>query len=57
MIVEFNTENLKEHGTTTDEFFNFIKNYSIKQFTKKGMIEPDYEKLVHNKMSTNLFLY
>jgi len=57
MIVEFNTENLKEHGTTPDEFFNFVKNYSIKQFTKKMMIEPDYEKLMCNKMSTNLFLY
>ncbi len=57
MIVEFNTENLKEHGTNTDEFFNFINNYSIKQVTKEGLIEPDYEKLIANKMATNLFLY
>lgn len=57
MIVEYNTENLNEHGTTTAEFFSFIKNYSIKQITKKGLIEPDYEKLLTNKMATNLFLY
>lgn len=57
MIVEFNTENLHEHNSTPDEFFNFVKNYSIKQITKNGLIEPDYEKLLENKMATNLFLY
>lgn len=57
MIVEFNTENLKEHGTTPAEFFDFIKNYSIKQITKTELIEPNYEKLLSNKMATNLFLY
>jgi len=57
MIIEFNTENLNEHATTPDEFFNFINNYSIKQITKQGLIELDYEKLLTNKMATNLFLY
>lgn len=57
MILEFNTENLKEHGTTPTEFFNFVKNYSIKQITKDGLIEPNYEKLLADKMATNLFLY
>lgn len=57
MIIEYNTENLKEHGTTSDEFFNFINNYSIKQITKEGLIDPDYEKLINNTMATNLFLY
>lgn len=57
MIIEFNTENLREHDSTPDEFFHFVKNYSIKQITKKELIEPDYEKLLENKMATNLFLY
>jgi FkbM family methyltransferase len=57
MLIEFNTDNLKEHGTTPTEFFNFVKNYSIKQATKNGLVEVDYEKLVENKMATNLFLY
>lgn len=57
MLVEFNTDNLKEHGTTPTEFFNFVKNYSIKQITKNGLIELDYERLLDNKMATNLFLY
>lgn len=57
MLVEFNTDNLKEHDATPTEFFNYVKNYSIKQITKGGLIELDYEKLVDNKMATNLFLY
>ena len=36
MIVEFNTENLKEHGSTPDEFFDFVRNYSIKQILTVG---------------------
>lgn len=57
MIVEFNTENFKEHGYTPYEFFDFVRNYSIKQITKNGLMEIDYEKLLENKMAANLFLY
>ena len=30
--------------------------YSIKEISKTGLIEPDYDKLIENKLATNLFL-
>ena len=57
MLIEFSSINLKESGTNPDDFFHFIEKYTIKEITKNGLIEPDYEVLIKNKMATNLFLY
>jgi len=57
MLIEFNSINLKESGTNHDDFFHFIEKYTIKEISKNGLIEPDYEALIKNKMTTNLFLY
>jgi len=57
MLIEFNSLNLKEFGTNYDDFLNFLNKYTIKEITDKGLIEPDYERLIKNKMATNLFLY
>jgi len=57
MLIEFNSLNLNESGTNHDDFFHFIEKYTIKEITDSGLIEPDYEKLIKNKMATNLFLY
>ena len=57
MLIEFSSINLKESGTNTDDFFHFIEKYTIKEITENGLIEPDYEVLIKNKMATNLFLY
>ncbi len=57
MLVEFNSINLKESGSNYNDFFNFLNKYKIKEISKSGLNEPDYEKLINNKMTTNLFLY
>jgi FkbM family methyltransferase len=57
MLIEFNSINLKESGTNYNDFFNFLNKYKIKEISKMGLIEPDYEKLIKNKLTTNLFLY
>ena len=57
MLIEFSSINLKESGTNPDDFFHFIEKYTIKEITKNGLIELDYEVLIKNKMATNLFLY
>jgi len=57
MLIEFNSINLKESGKNHDDFFHFIEKYTIKEISKNGLIEPDYDTLIKNKMATNLFLY
>ena len=57
MLVEFNSINLKESGSNHKDFFHFIEKYTIKQISKNGLAEPDYDQLIKNKMATNLFLY
>jgi len=57
MLVEFNSINLKESGSSHKDFFHFIEKYTIKQISKNGLAEPDYDQLIKNKMATNLFLY
>ena len=57
MLIEFNSKNLQESGSHHKDFFNFIQKYTIKQISKTGLAEPDYEQLIRNKMTTNLFLY
>lgn len=57
MLIEFNSINLKESGSNHKDFFHFIEKYTIKQISKNGLAEPDYDKLIKNEMTTNLFLY
>ncbi len=57
MLIEFNSMNLEEFGTNPQDFLNFLNNYTIKEISKKGLVEPDYERLIDNSMATNLFLY
>jgi len=57
MLIEFNTINLREFGTNHQNFFNFLNKYTVKEISGKGLVEPDYERLIDNKMATNLFLY
>ena len=57
MLVEFQSTNLKECGSNYKDFFNFLEKYTIKEISKKGIIEPDYDRLIKNENVTNLFLY
>ena len=57
MLIEFNSKNLKESGSNYEDFFNFLEKYTIKEISKKGIIEPDYDRLIKNGMTVNLFLY
>lgn len=57
LLIEFNSLNLEEFDTNHSDFLNYLKKYTIKEISDTGLIEPDYEKLIHNKMATNLFLY
>ena len=56
ILIEFNSLNLQESGSNYKDFFKFLDKYSIKEVSKTGLIEPDYEKLIENKLATNLFL-
>ena len=56
ILIEFNSLNLKESGSNYKDFFKFLNKYSIKEISKTGLIEPDYDKLIENKLTTNLFL-
>ncbi len=57
MLIEFNTVNLQESGTNYNDFLNFLNKYTTMEVTGKGLIEPDYDRLVNNQMATNLYLY
>ena len=56
ILIEFNSLYLKGSGSNYKDFFKFLNKYSIKEVTKTGLIEPDYDKLIANKLATNLFL-
>ncbi|GIS96604.1 MAG: hypothetical protein CM1200mP23_4100 [Nitrososphaerota archaeon] len=58
MLIEFNAKNLKESGSDYKDFFNFIEKYKIKQISKTGLDELDYDELLNlNDLAANLFLY
>jgi len=56
ILIEFNAMNLEESGSNCSDFLNYLNKYTIKEVSDFGLIEPDYEKLLENKMATNLFL-
>ena len=37
--------------------FDHIDHDTIKEISKKGIFEPDYDRLIKNEMTVNLFLY
>ena len=57
MLIEFNPKELQTSETNLDDFFNFIQKFTIREVTKNGLIEPDFDKLRKNVLATNLFLY
>lgn len=57
MLVEFNSKNIEESGSNYNDLLDFLQKYNIKEISKTGLIEPDYTRLIENKMATNLFLY
>ena len=57
ILIEFNAKELKTSGTKLDDFFKFIQKFSVREVTKNGLIEPDFEKLEQRTLATNLFLY
>ena len=57
LLIEFNSKELKTSGTKIEEFFEFIQKFTVKEVTKNGLVEPDFEKLTQYTLATNLFLY
>jgi len=57
LLIEFSPEKLQNIGTKLDDFFNFIEKFSIKEVSKNGLIEADFDKLRKINYDANLFLY
>ena len=57
ILIEFNPRYLQASGKNYNDFFHFIEKFTIKQISKDGLEELDYEELIKSKMSRNLFLY
>jgi len=57
ILIEFNPLYLQASGKNYNDFFHFIEKFTIKQISKDGLEELDYEELIKSKMSRNLFLY
>lgn len=57
ILIEFNPLFLQDFGKNYNDFFHFIEKFTIKQISKDGLEELDYEELIKSKMSRNLFLY
>ena len=57
ILIEFNSKELKTSGAKIEEFFEFIQKFTVKEVTKNGLVEPDFEKLTQYTLATNLFLY
>ena len=57
ILIEFNPLYLQASGKNYNAFFHFIEKFTIKQISKDGLEELDYEELIKSKTSRNLFLY
>ena len=57
ILIEFNPLYLQASGKNYNDFFHFIEKFTIKQISKDGLEELDYEELIKSKISRNLFLY
>lgn len=57
ILIEFNPLYLQASGKNYNDFFHFIEKFTIKQISKDGLEELDYEELIKSKKGRNLFLY
>ena len=57
ILIEFHAKQLQTSGAKLDDFFKFIQKFTVKEVTKNGLIEPDFDKLRQYVLGTNLFLY
>ena len=57
LLIEFSPQKLQNIGTKLDDFFKFIEKFSIKEVSKNGLIEADFDKLRKIDYDANLFLY
>ena len=57
LLIEFSPQKLQNIGTKLDDFFKFIEKFSVKEVSKNGLIEADFDKLRKINYDANLFLY
>lgn len=57
LLIEFSPQKLQNIGTKLDDFFNFIEKFSIKEVSKNGLSEIDFDKIRKINYDANLFLY
>ena len=57
LLIEFSPQKLQNNGTKLEDFFKFIKKFSVKEVSKNGLIEADFDKLRKINFDANLFLY
>ncbi|MAR69658.1 MAG: hypothetical protein CMH74_03970 [Nitrospina sp.] len=57
IMIEFNPEEIKKSGIDFKDFFQFIEKYKIREITKNGLIEPNFDELIKNPLAVNLFLF
>ena len=56
LLIEFSPQKLQNNGTKLKDFFKFIEKYSVKEVSKNGLIEADFDKLRKIDFDANLFL-
>jgi len=62
ILIEFSPQKLQNNGTKLEDFFKFIKKFSVKEISKNGLIEADFDKLRkinfdNQTIEKSLFLY
>ena len=62
LLIEFSPQKLQNIGTKLDDFFKFIEKFSVKEVSKNGLIEADFDKLIkinfdNQTIERSLFLY
>ena len=54
LLIEFAPRKLQNNGTKLEDFFKFIQKFSVKEVSKNGLIEADFDNQTIEK---SLFLY
>ena len=62
LLIEFSPRKLQNNGTKLEDFFKFIQKFSVKEVSKNGLIEADFDKLIkinfdNQTIERSLFLY
>ena len=62
LLIEFSPQKLQNNGTKLEDFFKFIQKFSVKEVSKNGLIEADFDKLIkinfdNQTNERSLFLY